>query len=57
MYVYGGCGIVSGTRAAPQQALVLGPGDYFEASTEDAAGMRFLLIAGRPIGEPIVQVR
>ncbi len=37
------------------QALVLGEGDHVSASSEEAGGMRFLLIAGRPIGEPIVQ--
>ena len=38
------------------QALVLGKGDYVTATTDNEGGMRFLLIAGRPIGEPIVQV-
>jgi hypothetical protein len=37
----------------PNQALVLGPGDSVVASSD--SGMRFLLAAGRPIGEPIVQ--
>lgn len=37
------------------QALVLGEGDHVSASSEEAGGMRFLLFAGRPIGEPIVQ--
>jgi redox-sensitive bicupin YhaK (pirin superfamily) len=38
------------------QALVLGKGDYVTATTDNEGGMRLLLIAGRPIGEPIVQV-
>ena len=38
------------------QALVLGKGDYVTATTNNEGGMRLLLIAGRPIGEPIVQV-
>ena len=38
------------------QALVLGKGDHVTATTDNEGGMRFLLIAGRPIGEPIVQV-
>ena len=38
------------------QALVLGKGDRVTAATDNEGGMRFLLIAGRPIGEPIVQV-
>ena len=54
-YVCDGAGEVSGTRAAAEQALVLGPGDRIIAHTDNAAGMRFLLAAGRPIGEPVVQ--
>lgn len=38
------------------QALVLGKGDHATATTDNEGGMRFLLIAGRPIGEPVVQV-
>ena len=34
---------------------MFGEGDHVSASTEEDGGMRFLLIAGRPIGEPIVQ--
>ena len=37
------------------QALVLGKGSCISATTESEGGMRFLLIAGKPIGEPIVQ--
>lgn len=32
---------------------MLGPGDRISARTDK--GMRFLLVAGRPIGEPVVQ--
>lgn len=39
----------------PSQAMVLGPGDHVEATAGASAGLRFLLIAGKPIGEPIVQ--
>lgn len=39
-----------------QQALVLGPGDYVNASSTDGdKQFKFLLIAGAPINEPIVQ--
>ena len=34
---------------------MLGPGDSVVASSDAPSGMRFLLAAGRPIGEPIVQ--
>ncbi len=39
------------------QALVLGPGDHVTATSSGGAGapFKFLLIAGRPINEPIVQ--
>ena len=37
------------------QTLVLGKGDFIEATTDSDKGLRFLVIAGRPIGEPIVQ--
>ena len=37
------------------QTHVFGGGDYVEATSEAEEGMRFLLLAGRPIGEPIVQ--
>ncbi len=37
------------------QALVLGSGSYLTATTESEGGMRFLLVAGKPINEPIVQ--
>ncbi|KAK9833257.1 hypothetical protein WJX81_000488 [Elliptochloris bilobata] len=54
LYVSDGAGIVSGVKANREQALVLGPGDHFTAKAGDA-GLRLLLAAGRPIGEPIVQ--
>mmetsp|Transcript_21360 Transcript_21360/g.46698 ORF Transcript_21360/g.46698 Transcript_21360/m.46698 type:complete len:293 (-) Transcript_21360:786-1664(-) len=54
-YVYHGAGKISGTKATPEQALVLGEGDHLVASTDSEEGLRFLLIAGRPIKEPIVQ--
>ena len=55
-YVAQGSGKLSGTRGSAEQALVFGKGNLVEATTEDAAGLRFLLIAGKPMNEPIVQV-
>lgn len=40
---------------ASVQALVLGSGSYVTATTENEGGMRLLVIAGKPINEPIVQ--
>jgi hypothetical protein len=37
------------------QALVLGEGDHISTISDAEGGMRLLLIAGRPINEPIVQ--
>lgn len=54
-YVYDGEGKICGTKATPEHAMVLGPGDHVEATAGASAGLRFLLIAGKPIGEPIVQ--
>lgn len=42
-------------RAPLAQALVLGEGDHITATCTDASAFKFLLIAGQPIGEPIVQ--
>lgn len=55
LYVCDGAGTVSGTKTSKEQALVLGEGDEVSASTDAPLGMRFLLIAGRPIGEAVVQ--
>ena len=55
-YVYDGAGTIGGSPAAPQTTMVLGnDGDTLEAAAGRDSGLRFLLIAGRPIGEPIVQ--
>ncbi|KAG2491833.1 hypothetical protein HYH03_009790 [Edaphochlamys debaryana] len=55
-YIYDGEGKVSGTKAAPEHTLVLGPGDHVSAvGGAGPAGLKFLLVAGQPIGEPIVQ--
>lgn len=53
-YVYGGSGEISGASASVEHALVLGPGDHVTA-TASGEGLQFLLIAGKPIMEPIVQ--
>lgn len=54
-YVYEGQGEVGGTPARNEQALVLDSGDHVTFRGGDKEGMRLLLIAGRPINEPIVQ--
>jgi redox-sensitive bicupin YhaK (pirin superfamily) len=54
-YICDGSGTVGGTKGRREQNLVLGAGDLVTATTTDPAGLRFLLVAGKPIGEPIVQ--
>lgn len=54
-YVYDGSGSVAGQEAPLRSALVLEHGDYVEAESSSESGLRFLLIAGKPIGEKIVQ--
>ncbi|MEQ8344766.1 MAG: pirin family protein [Sneathiellaceae bacterium] len=41
-------------RLAPEQLAVLGPGDRLEL-TAGGEGARFLLVAGRPLGEPVAR--
>jgi hypothetical protein len=54
LYVFEG-GADAGAHALPTHALaILGPGDIVEL-TAGARGARLIYVAGRPIGEPIVQ--
>jgi quercetin 2,3-dioxygenase len=48
------CGKLLGYFSVLTQALVFGPGDTISA-TADREPFKFLVIAGRPIDEPIVQ--
>ena len=55
-YVYEGAGSIGGTGVSAQNAYVLGAGDAFQASAgAGGGGLKFLLVAGKPIGERIVQ--
>jgi redox-sensitive bicupin YhaK (pirin superfamily) len=51
-YVFEGDGEFGGTKVQATKMLVFGEGDRVAASTE--TGTRFVLMAGRPIREPIV---
>lgn len=55
VYIADGSGNVSGSTASREQSLIFGPGDHIIATTNNPEGLRFLLVAGLPIGEPIVQ--
>lgn len=54
-YVCVGSGKICGTQGTCEHALVFGPGDHVTATTNDKEGLRFLLVAGQPIGVPVVQ--
>ncbi len=54
VYLYEGEGRLADQPLAAHNLAVLGEGDGFSLTAGDA-GARFILVAGRPIGEPIVQ--
>ncbi|MGA8049068.1 MAG: pirin family protein [Burkholderiales bacterium] len=54
VYPFEGAVTIGGRALAAHSAGVLGAGDRLEA-TAGAQGARFLLLTGRPLGEPIVQ--
>lgn len=54
LYVFEGEAAVAGTEVSPHTAAIFGLGEHIEVQA-GTAGARFLLIAGRPLGEPIVQ--
>jgi len=54
VYPFEGSLVIGARELAAHSAGVLGPGERVEA-TAGARGARFLLLAGRPLGEPVVQ--
>ena len=54
VYVFEGDASIGGEAVPTHSLVVLGDGDGVEVTAGDA-GARFILVAGRPIGEPIVQ--
>jgi hypothetical protein len=55
VYVFEGSARLAGGDLAKHTLAVLGSGDTVNI-TAGAEGARFILVAGRPIGEPVVQV-
>jgi redox-sensitive bicupin YhaK (pirin superfamily) len=53
VYLYDGALRIGGTEVKTRHLAVLGAGDAVEATAQGAA--RFLLLAGRPLGEPIAK--
>ena len=54
IYVFEGEATVEGTALPQHTFAVLGPGESIQVSAH-VDGSRFILVAGQPIGEPIVQ--
>ncbi len=54
VYVFEGDARLAGTDLARHTLAVLGKGDAFGIEA-GATGARFILVAGRPLGEPVVQ--
>ena len=54
VYVFEGALTINGRRVDTHAAAILGDGDILAAEAS-GQGARFLLIAGKPIGEPVVQ--
>ncbi|KAJ1292735.1 hypothetical protein BS78_01G012900 [Paspalum vaginatum] len=58
VYIVDGEGVFGRESSAPAAAhhcLVLGPGDGLSVWNKAAAPLRFALVAGQPLGEPVVQ--
>ncbi|XP_066385627.1 LOW QUALITY PROTEIN: pirin-like protein [Miscanthus floridulus] len=58
VYVVEGEGVFGREKAAPTTAhhcLVLGPGDGLSVWNRSDRSLRFVLVAGKPLGEPVVQ--
>jgi redox-sensitive bicupin YhaK (pirin superfamily) len=54
LYVFEGDAVMAGTVVPTHSFVLLGEGDTVEI-TAGTQGARFILVAGRPIKEPIVQ--
>lgn len=54
VYVFEGGAHLAGEALATHSLAVLGPGDTMDIEA-GSSGARFILVAGRPIGEPVVQ--
>ena len=58
VYVLEGEGIFGSTRSSPTAAhhlLLLGAGDGLVAWNRSSKPLRFILVGGQPLGEPVVQ--
>lgn len=53
VYVYHGAGRIGGREVVGPRLALLGEGDRLQLSSDE--GMRVLLVAGRPLGEPVAR--
>ncbi len=54
-YIADGDGVFSGQAVRAEQAIVFAQGDHVAVVASATHALRFLLIAGQPIGESVVQ--
>ncbi len=54
VYPYEGTLVIAGERLSTHQAAILSPGSEIEIAAHDG-GTKFLLLAARPLNEPVVQ--
>lgn len=55
VYVLEGEGIFGNSRSSAHHILLLGPGDGLEAWNKSSKPIRFIVVGGEPLGEPVVQ--
>ncbi|CAK9166036.1 unnamed protein product [Ilex paraguariensis] len=58
VYILEGEGVFGNSKSLPITAhhiLLLGSGDGLEACNKSSKALRFILVAGQPLGEPVVQ--
>ena len=53
-YAYEGTALVAGANLPQQHAGILGAGDYVDIEA-GPQGLRLIVVAGKPLGEPVVQ--
>ncbi|KAL6293701.1 hypothetical protein ACE6H2_001843 [Prunus campanulata] len=55
VYIIEGEGVFGSTHASAHHVLVLGPGDGLIVCNKSSEPLRFVLVGGQPINEPVVQ--
>ncbi|BBG93523.1 RmlC-like cupins superfamily protein [Prunus dulcis] len=55
VYIIEGEGVFGSTHASAHHVLVLGPGDGLSVCNKTSEPLRFVLVGGQPINEPVVQ--